>query len=88
MDIDIYDTIDNIYKLPLASKEALLSNQAGYENIELLADIHMDNWERKFAERECVKSAQLFISRQFKNSFERYQDLIADSPDILQRVPL
>ncbi len=28
MDIDIYDTIDNIYKLPLASKEALLSNQA------------------------------------------------------------
>ncbi len=25
MDMDIYDIIDNIYKLPLASKEALLN---------------------------------------------------------------
>ncbi len=152
--MDIYDIIDNIYKLPLASKEALLNetpevtypkgfhlflanrksstyksdkkvtfwfgkegdaifplqtlynNQAGYENIELLedsvlyelsvdklhdlylADIHIANWGRKFAERECIKSEQLFISRQFKTSLERYQDLIADYPDILQRVPL
>ena len=154
--MDIYDIIDNIYKLPLASKEALLNetpevtypkgfhlflanrksskfylmkkgmlhaytyksdkkvtfwfgkegdaifplqtlynNQAGYENIELLEDyrlfeedIHIANWGRKFAERECIKSEQLFISRQFKTSLERYQDLIADYPDILQRVPL
>ena len=165
--MDIYDIIDNIYKLPLASKEALLNetpevtypkgfhlflanrksskfylmkkgmlhaytyksdkkatfwfgkegdaifplqtlynNQAGYENIELLedsvlyelsvdklhdlylADIHIANWGRKFAESECIKSEQLFISRQFKTSLERYQDLIADYPDILQRVPL
>ena len=165
--MDIYDIIDNIYKLPLASKEALLNetpevtypkgfhlflanrksskfylmkkgmlhaytyksdkkvtfwfgkegdaifplqtlynNQAGYENIELLedsvlyelsvdklhdlylADIHIANWGRKFAERECIKSEQLFISRQFKTSLERYQDLIADYPDKLQRVPL
>ena len=53
-----------------------------------LADIHIANWGRKFAERECIKSEQLFISRQFKTSLERYQDLIADYPDILQRVPL
>ena len=173
--MDIYDIIDNIYKLPLASKEALLNetpevtypkgfhlflanrksskfylmkkgmlhaytyksdkkvtfwfgkegdaifplqtlynNQAGYENIKeriehteiyiqdsvlyelsvdklhdlYLADIHIANWGRKFAERECIKSEQLFISRQFKTSLERYQDLIADYPDILQRVPL
>ena len=32
------------------------------------------NWGRKFAERECIKSEQLFISRQFKTSLERYQD--------------
>ena len=51
-------------------------------------DIHIANWGRKFAERECIKSEQLFISRQFKTSLERYQDLIADYPDILQRVPL
>ena len=139
--MDIYDIIDNIYKLPLASKEALLNetpevtypkgfhlflanrksskfylmkkgmlhaytyksdkkvtfwfgkegdaifplqtlynNQAGYENIELLedsvlyelsvdklhdlylVDIHIANWGRKFAERECIKSEQLFIT--------------------------
>ena len=53
-----------------------------------LADIHIANWGRKFAERECIKSEQLFIARQFKTSLERYQDLIADYPDILQRVPL
>ena len=51
-------------------------------------DIHIANWGRKFAERECIKSEQLYISRQFKTSLERYQDLIADYPDILQRVPL
>ena len=51
-------------------------------------DIHIANWGRKFAERECIKSEQLFISRQFNTSLERYQDLIADYPDILQRVPL
>ena len=133
--MDIHDIIDNIYKLPDVSKEALLhaythksdkkvtfwfgkegdaifplqtlyDNQAGYENIELLEDsalyelsvdklhnlyledIHIANWGRKFAERECIKSEKLFISRQFKTSLERYQELISDYPDILQRVPL
>ena len=150
--MDINDIIDSIYKLPDASKEALLSdapevaypkgfhlfranhknsksdkkvtfwfgkegdaifplqtlhdNRAGYENIELLEDsvlyelsvdklhnlyledIHIANWGRKFSERECIKSEKLFISRQFKTSLERYQELISEYPDILQRVPL
>ena len=53
-----------------------------------LEDIHIANWGRKFAERECIKSEKLFISRQFKTSLERYQELISEYPDILQRVPL
>lgn len=51
-------------------------------------DIHIANWGRKFAEREYIKSEKLFISRQFKTSLERYQELISDYPDILQRVSL
>ena len=51
-------------------------------------DIHIANWGRKFSERECIKSEKLFISRQFKTSLERYQELISEYPDILQRVPL
>ena len=165
--MDINDIIDSIYKLPDASKEALLSdapevaypkgfhlfranhksskfylmkkgmlhaythqsdkkvtfwfgkegdaifplqtlydNRAGYVNIELLEDsvlyelsvdklhnlyledIHIANWGRKFAEREYIKSEKLFISRQFKTSLERYQELISEYSDILQRVPL
>ena len=115
--MDIYDIIDNIYKLPLASKEALLNETPevtypkgfhlflanrksskfylmkkgmlhAYTYKSDKKDIHIANWGRKFAERECIKSEQLFISRQFKTSLERYQDLIADYPDILQRVPL
>ena len=155
--MDINDIIDSIYKLPDASKEALLSdapevaypkgfhlfranhksskfylmkngmlhaytyqsdkkvtfwfgkegdaifplqtlhdNRAGYENIELLEDsvlyelsvdklhnlyledIHIANWGRKFADREYIKSDKL----------ERYQELISEYSDILQRVPL
>lgn len=165
--MNIYDIIDNTYKLPQASKEAFLKdaseviypkgfhlfwanrknskfyliqkgmiraytnhsdkevtfwfgkegdaifpmqtlydNQPGYENIELLEDsvlyelsvdklhelysidIHIANWGRKFAEKECIKSEKQFISRQFKTSLERYQELITEYPDITQRVSL
>lgn len=165
--MNIYDIIDNTYKLPLASKEAFLKdaseviypkgfhlfwanrknskfyliqkgmiraytnhsdkevtfwfgkegdaifpmqtlydNQPGYENIELLEDsvlyelsvdklhdlyskdIHIANWGRKFAEKEYIKSEKQFISRQFKTSLERYQELISEYPDIIQRVSL
>lgn len=51
-------------------------------------DIHIANWGRKFAERECIKAEKQFISRQFKTSLERYQELIFEYPDIIQRVSL
>ena len=39
-------------------------------------------------ERTCIQTEQLFINRQFKTSTEMYQELIANYPDITQRVPL
>ena len=136
--MDINDIIDSIYKLPDASKEALLSDapevaypkgfhlfRANHKSSKFylmkkgmlhaythqsdkkvtfwfgkegdaifplqtlyLEDIHIANWGRKFAEREYIKSEKLFISRQFKTSLERYQELISEYSDILQRVPL
>ena len=53
-----------------------------------LNDIHIANWGRKYAEYACIKSEKLFISRQFKTSLERYQELINEYPDITQRVQL
>lgn len=51
-------------------------------------DIHIANWGRRYAEYACIKSEKLFIARQFKTSLERYQELINEYPDIIQRVQL
>ncbi len=51
-------------------------------------DIHLATWGRKLVERTCIQTEQLFINRQFKTSTEMYQELIANYPDITQRVPL
>lgn len=51
-------------------------------------DLYIANWGRKFAEKEYIKSEKQFISRQFKTSLERYQELISEYPDIIQRVSL
>ena len=51
-------------------------------------DIHLATWGRKYAEHACIQSEKMFIARQFKTSVERYQELIAEFPDIIQRVPL
>lgn len=51
-------------------------------------DFHLSTWGRRFAEYACIHSEKLFISRQFKTSMERYEELIAECPDITQRVPL
>ena len=51
-------------------------------------DIHIANWGRKFAERELIKTEELFISRQYKTALERYQDLIKEKPYLLKRVQL
>lgn len=51
-------------------------------------DIHIANWGRKFAEHELIKTEERLISRQFKSAKERYQELMASSPELLQRVKL
>ena len=51
-------------------------------------DIHIANWGRKFAEQELMKTEKRLIAQQFKTATERYQDLIDNSPELLQRVQL
>ncbi|MNK25120.1 Cyclic nucleotide-binding domain protein [compost metagenome] len=51
-------------------------------------DIHIANWGRKLAEKELVKTEELFISRQFRTASQRYLELLRVQPEILQRVQL
>lgn len=51
-------------------------------------DIHIANWGRKLAEKELMKTEELFISRQFRTASQRYEELIRDQPEILKRVQL
>jgi CRP-like cAMP-binding protein len=51
-------------------------------------DIALANWGRKMAEFELIKTEERFISRQFKTASERYRELIASNPQLLQRVQL
>ena len=51
-------------------------------------NIHIANWGRKFAEQELLKTEERLISKLFKTSTERYQDIISDHPYLLQRVQL
>lgn len=52
------------------------------------ADVHIANWGRRFAERELIKTEERIISRQFKTALERYKDMLANNPDLLQRIQL
>jgi len=51
-------------------------------------DIHIANWGRKLAEKELVKTEELFISRQFRTASQRYLELLSEQPEIIQRVQL
>lgn len=51
-------------------------------------DIYIANWGRKLAEKELVKTEELFISRQFRTASQRYLELLSEQPEILQRVQL
>ena len=84
----LYDNQAGYENIELLEDSALYELSVDKLHNLYLEDIHIANWGRKFAERECIKSEKLFISRQFKTSLERYQELISDYPDILQRVPL
>lgn len=51
-------------------------------------DLELANWGRKLAELELVKAEQMVISLLFKTAHEKYQDLMAQNPGLLQRVQL
>ncbi|GEO02662.1 cyclic nucleotide-binding protein [Adhaeribacter aerolatus] len=51
-------------------------------------DLELANWGRKLAELELIKTEQLLISQLFKTAHEKYQDLLAENPGLLQRVQL
>lgn len=51
-------------------------------------DLYLANWGRKLAEQELIKTEERLISMQFKTARERYQELMNEHPDLLQRVKL
>ncbi len=51
-------------------------------------DICIANWGRKFAEQELLKTEERLIARQFKTATERYNDLLINNPELLQRIQL
>lgn len=52
------------------------------------ADIAIANWGRMSIERDYIRAEKAFIARQFKTSLERYNELLAEFPNITQRVSL
>lgn len=51
-------------------------------------DVHVANWGRVLVERVWQQTEQQLIARQFRTAEERYADLLAHSPHLLQRVAL
>ena len=51
-------------------------------------DIHIANWGRKFAETEFLRTEERLIPLLFTTASERYEVLLRDNPDLLQRMPL
>lgn len=52
------------------------------------SDIHISNWGRSYVEIEFVKTENEMISRQFSSAMERYEKLLCDHPQIINRVKL
>lgn len=51
-------------------------------------DIHIANWGRKFAEREFLATEEKMIPLLFTTASERYEVLLRNNPELLQRIPL
>ena len=51
-------------------------------------DIHIANWGRKFAETEFLQTEEKFIPLLFTSAAERYEALLKNNPELLQRIPL
>jgi Cyclic nucleotide-binding domain. len=66
-----------LYRLSVSALDSLYAN-----------DIHVANWGRKFAEQELLKTEERLIARQFSTASERYNDLMKNNPELLQRIQL
>lgn len=53
-----------------------------------LSDIHVANWGRKLAENEFIKAERKIIMLLSMNATERYEELLRNTPQLLQRIPL
>ncbi|UYQ95712.1 Crp/Fnr family transcriptional regulator [Chitinophaga horti] len=51
-------------------------------------DIDIANWGRKFAERELIKTERRLINLQIGTAKQRYEELLAENPTLVQRVPV
>ncbi|MCX8530766.1 Crp/Fnr family transcriptional regulator [Chryseobacterium sp. KC 927] len=90
----------------IISFKSYISNQKGYEDVELLEDcivyklntqdlrklynenIEIANWGIRFAENELLKAEDRLLTRQFGNASDRYEVLLKNYPNLLQRVQL
>ncbi len=51
-------------------------------------NLEIANWGRKIAEQELIATERRLIDRAFKGAAERYQEFIAQSPELIKRVAL
>lgn len=51
-------------------------------------DIHIANWGRLFAENEILRAEKSLIPQLFTTGKERYETLLKEHPQLLNRVPL
>ncbi|MCM1332603.1 MAG: Crp/Fnr family transcriptional regulator [Bacteroides sp.] len=51
-------------------------------------DIHLANWGRRFAENELLRTESILIPQLFTTGKERYETLMKNQPELLNRIPL
>lgn len=72
----------------------LLENSVLYEIKDTVlqglfkSNIELANWGRKLAELELIKLEERYIARLFKSASECYQELLKNSPTLIQRIQL
>ncbi|OUJ70017.1 Crp/Fnr family transcriptional regulator [Hymenobacter crusticola] len=77
-----YETIElledsHLFRLPMQALHELYRT-----------DVHVANWGRVMVERVWQHTEQQLLARQFRTAEERYADLLAQQPHLLQRVAL
>ena len=72
----------------LVSMKGYVNDEPGYETMELMEDLHIANWGRRYAEMELLAAEERLISMLSAVASERYHELLEKEPDLLQRLPL